>query len=92
MQEFEIKYVDVHAFPGDRSATAKFDVLVSGSTNSGDGRKSPGILAATVYLPTGSEEEQVQRQLANLLEGVARQLKTASPGTKGLEEVVGDAK
>ena len=91
MQEFEINYVDVHAFPDDRSPTAKFDVLVSGSTNSGDGRKSPGILAATVYLPTGSEDEQVQRQLASLLEGVARQLKTASPSKKGLEEVVGDA-
>lgn len=91
MQEFEIKYVDVHAFPDDRSPTVKFDVLVSGSTNSGDGRKSPGILAATVYLPTGSEDEQVQRQLASLLEGVARQLKTASPSQKGLEEVVGDA-
>jgi len=91
MQEFEIKYVDVHTFPDDRSPTARFDVLVSGSTNSGDGRNTPGILAATVYLPNGAEEEQVQRQLANLLEGVARQLKTASPGKKGLEEVVGDA-
>ena len=91
MQEFEIKYVDVHAFPDDRSPTARFDVLVSGSTNSGDGRNSPGILAASVYLPTGSEEKQVQRQLANLLEGVAQQLKTASPDKKGLEEVVGNA-
>ncbi len=90
MQEFEIGYVDVQSNPDTGHSTAKFDVLVSGSTMSGDGRSAPSLLAVTVYLPTGSDDDQAQRALAGILREVARHLETNSADAGGLEAVVPD--
>ena len=90
MHVFEIGYVDVQHQPDTGHPTARFDVLVSGSTKSGDGRKAPGLLAVTVYLPGGSDDDQAQHALAGILRDVARHLETTAAGAGGLEAVVPD--
>ena len=88
MHEFEIGYVDVQNNPDTGQPTAKFDVLVSGSTKSGDSRSSPGLLAVTVYLPVGSEDDQARHAVAGILRDIAQHLDTAPAGPGGLDETV----
>lgn len=90
MQEFEIGYVDVQHQTDTGHPTAKFDVLVSGSTTSKDGRRAPGLLAVTVYLPAESDDDQAQHALAGILRDVARHLETTAASAGGLEAVVPD--
>ena len=90
MHEFEIGYVDVQCQSDTGHPTDKYDVLISGSTKSGDGRRTPGLLAVTVYLPAGSDDDQAQHALAGILRDVASRLESTSADTGGLEAVVPD--